>query len=54
MRSRIELIAGKVQIENLLATVGDQPDVMLLHSSLQGHPDARFSFLTAFPMATLR
>ncbi|MDG1856325.1 MAG: aminodeoxychorismate synthase component I [Verrucomicrobiota bacterium] len=54
MRSRIELIAGKVQIENLLATVGDQPDVMLLHSSLQGHPDARFSFLTAFPMVTLR
>ena len=54
MRSRIELISGKVQIETLLATLEDQPELVLLHSSLQGHPDARFSFLTAFPMVTLR
>ena len=54
MRSRIESISNTIPVENLLASLADHPNVVLLHSSLQGHPDARFSFLAAFPMVTLR
>jgi para-aminobenzoate synthetase component I len=54
MRSRIELISNTIPVECLMASLEDHPDVVLLHSSLQGHTDARFSFLAAHPMVTLR
>ncbi len=54
MRSRIEQIYHSVPVENFLSTVGQQPDVILLHSSLDGHPDSRFTFFAANPMVTLR
>lgn len=54
MRSSIQLIPGSASVEALLGGLSDQPDVVLLHSSMTGRSDSRYSFLAAHPMMTLK
>ncbi|MDG1892264.1 MAG: aminodeoxychorismate synthase component I [Verrucomicrobiota bacterium] len=54
MRSRIQAHGSVIPVEQLLDTLSGVPGLILLHSSLDGHPESRYSFLSAFPMVTFR
>lgn len=54
MRSSILLQPGSVSVDALLMTLADKPDVVLLHSSMNGRSDSRYSFLAAHPMMTIK
>ena len=54
MRSSIQLLPDTTSVDALLATLADKPGVVLLHSSMPGHSDSRYSFLAADPMLTIK
>jgi para-aminobenzoate synthetase component I len=54
MRALIERVALAITPEALVSRLGTGPGLVLLRSLGQGSPQARYSFVTAFPFLTFR